>query len=167
MTTSEFIDAFNEHRMFVFFFCKKQGYSQEDAEDLTSQVFISLWKRMDSVKADTIQQYIVQIAKNKCIDLLRYKNTRIQIISTPVYEDITEDIEEVKLIIDVISHIHDIIESLPPKQKAFVKMKYIDERKPAQIAKIFKLEGITVRNQLHTALSTIRKELKNRGFNLS
>lgn len=166
MTTSEFIDVFNEHRMFVFFLCKKRGYSTEDSEDISSQVFISLWKHKDNLPATELKPYISIITINQCRDLDKYNNARIQIINVAVNEDITEDIEEVDTKATVLSHIHNIIEALPPKQKAFTKLKYIDGKKPAQIAEIFKIKPITVSNQLVTALSKIRKELKNRGIHL-
>ena len=166
MTTSEYTKIFNEYRMFVFYYCIKRIPNQEDAEDLTSQVFISLWKYGGPTKINEIKPYLTTIACNKCTDFNRQKRREPKIINASIIEDITEDTTHIDIMNEVLSHIHNIIETLPALQRKFIKMKYIDGHEPSKIAALLNRNKNTIRNQMVTALIKIRKELKSRGFTL-
>src|SRR4051812_47594945 len=106
MTATEFKDIFNEHKLFVFYLCRKLSKNKEDAEDLSSQVFISLWEVRDTVDIKSIRPYLARIVKNKFTDFVKYNNARINIISASISEDVTEDVENIDMTLDVLSHIY-------------------------------------------------------------
>jgi RNA polymerase sigma factor (sigma-70 family) len=166
MTTSEFTGIFNTYRMFVFFFCRKRGFSKEDSEDITSQVFVYLWKSQANIAHEAVKYYLIKAAKSKCADLIKYKNHRIQIVDRPIADDAIEDIEDIDQELEILAQVYAVIESLSPLQKKYIIMKYMEGKEPGKIAKILNRSPSTISNHLVYALSKIRKELKNRGITL-
>jgi RNA polymerase sigma factor (sigma-70 family) len=71
MTSQEYIQSFDEYRMQVFFFCKKIISQKEKAENITSEVFITLWHKRDKIKPEWVKSWLLTTARNKCFDYLR------------------------------------------------------------------------------------------------
>ena len=69
----EYKKLVNENKDLVY----NQAYyytgSREDAEDITQEVFIRLWDRMDEVKPGIRKFWILRVTKNLCIDYQRKK----------------------------------------------------------------------------------------------
>lgn len=161
MTSSEFKAVFQEHKMRVFYYCRKIIRHKQDAEDLTADVFSCVWRVVDTIRPDTIQALLMTTAKNKCIDYLRSKGR---------HEKATEQIDiptetEIEIQYEVMEQIMEIIEKLPPKQKQFIKLKYIEGVEPRTVSDILRINKSTIRNHMFIALAKIRTELKKRGIN--
>jgi RNA polymerase sigma-70 factor (ECF subfamily) len=65
-----------KHLKTVYSFCYKNVGSPYDAEDITQEVFLKVWKNIK--KFDTSKDFkpwLFQIARNACIDFLRKKKT--------------------------------------------------------------------------------------------
>jgi RNA polymerase sigma-70 factor (ECF subfamily) len=44
---------------------------QREAEDLTQEVFTTLWKKLDEVTQEIAQQWLTVVTRNRCIDKIR------------------------------------------------------------------------------------------------
>lgn len=49
--------------------------SPADAEDVTQDVLIRLWKGRDGVDADRVLAWLMRVTRNACIDVLRHRKT--------------------------------------------------------------------------------------------
>lgn len=161
MTTEEYIEVFDAYRMYVFYFCKKLVNHQEDAEDITCNVFIALWNNREDVLLKSAKAYLIVTANHKCQDYFRTKKKyaeRITVFSLT-------DLESVEIDYEVLNYLHKLIETLTEQQKKMILMKYKDGKEAKEIAKILNLKPQTVSNTLHSALSQLRWTIKNRGGN--
>lgn len=159
MTTEEYLEVFDTHRMYVFYFCKKIVNQQEDAEDITCNVFITLWDNREDVLMKSAKAYLIVTANHKCQDHFKTKKRYAERIAAFSLADM----EEVEIDTEVLKYLHKLIEALTEQQKKMILMKYHDGKEAKEIAKVLNLKQQTVSNTLHSALSQLRRAIKNRG----
>lgn len=164
MTSEEFTTIFLHYKAMIYNYCNRRLGNTHDAEDITHETFITFWNNRDNIELSTADRYLIRVAVNKCTDLERYKRIRTRAINTHLidYADIINKIEQSNTIYEI----YKIINNLHTRQKQLIMMRYFEEREPQNISLLLKLKRSTVRNQLVTALSHMRKEIKNRGIHL-
>lgn len=65
-------EVFHKYRDFVFRTCFRYFKNTRDAEDLTQEVFLKLYKKLPDFRGDSaLTTWIYRIATNTCIDHLR------------------------------------------------------------------------------------------------
>lgn len=165
MTSIEFTNLFHNKRKVILLYCLKLVRNLEDAEDITNDTFLKFWHQRDEINMAKADNYLITIAKNKCYDFGRHKLVKAKFMNQYNLDELIQpfqnDIEG-----DITPCIHCILEELPPVQKQLVKLQYIDGYQPKEISKLLGRNRTTVRTQISTGLSNIRKKLKNRGFHL-
>lgn len=68
------IDEFQQK---VFHSCLSFVPNKEDAEDITQEVFLEVYKSINGFKADSkLSTWIYKITTNKCLEFIRRKNTQ-------------------------------------------------------------------------------------------
>lgn len=131
--------------------------SDEDIEEILSDVFFIFWKKKDTLKKDDkISFYLVGIAKNLIKEKYRKQKGNLNIddfennISTN--DDIYEYYEEKCRI----EQIQKIVNNLDDIDKAIFRMFYYNNQKSKEISRKLKMNEITIRSRLHR----IRKQIK-------
>lgn len=160
MTTLEYIEAFDKYRMYIFYFCKKWLGSQEDAEDITADVFIKLWEHRESVFLESAKPFLLVAANHKCQDhLRRIKKYKEIIDSLPANE-----LEEIEIESAVIGYIYGMMDAMGAQEKKIFLLKHKDGIKVKEISRRLNLSPQTVSNTLHTGMNKLKKAIKNRGI---
>ena len=67
----EFERAVEEHRRSVFTFARYLLGSQQEAEDVTQEALIRMWRHWDSLDGDRLQAWLLKVTRNLCYDSLR------------------------------------------------------------------------------------------------
>lgn len=62
-----------EHQDRVFSYALYMLRRREDAEDVTQEVFVKVWRNWDNIDQSKRDAWIMRVAHNYCIDLLRRK----------------------------------------------------------------------------------------------
>lgn len=131
--------------------------SDEDIEEILSDVFFIFWKKKDTLKKDDkISFYLVGIAKNLIKEKYRKQKGNLNIddfennISTN--DDIYEYYEEKCRI----EQMQKIVNNLDDIDKAIFRMFYYNNQKSKEISRKLKMNEITIRSRLHR----IRKQIK-------
>ena len=144
--------------------------SKETAEEIVSDVFVTIWnKRKSLAQIKNLKPYLFICVRNGCINHFRKaKNDKI------VYLDEIKDYHfarmedsDHELIEDeAVDQIYDAIEKLPPKCKMAFSLAKINGLKHKEIAEIMGVSPKTVNNHLVSALKKIIEsiEIKNKGF---
>lgn len=108
----------------VYYLCLKVFHSKEKAEDATQEVFIKVWKNINTCTDGTyFISWLTTIAKNHCIDILR-KEKKLRERETSIEEIENKD----KIIKNTIEHqsisehlkfeyLSTLIEQLPESQR--------------------------------------------------
>ena len=130
--------------------------SEEDIEEILSDVFFIFWKKKDTLKKDDkISFYLVGIAKNLIKEKYRKQKDNLNIedfennISTN--NDIYEYYEEKSRV----EQIQKIVNDLDDIDKVIFRLFYYNNTKSREIAQKLKMNEITIRSRLHR----IRKQI--------
>ena len=65
----------DRHRDRIFTFACYHLGNRDDAEDVTQEVLVRLWKNLDSLEDARIMPWLIHVTRNACIDSLRRRRT--------------------------------------------------------------------------------------------
>lgn len=140
--------------------------SHEKVKDCVQDVFVDIWLYRHSLNEEVIVKAYLFSSVRKRIARL-YERDRIFRQTTPL-----EDLEfSVKFSIDhdLVAHetmeaevgqLNQLLNSLPPRQKETLYLRYHQGLSLEQIAEILDINHQSVKNLLHRAISHLRKEWK-------
>ena len=154
---------FTRHRDSVYRYAYFILRDHEQAQDITQEVFFSLWNRRKYITTDndSILPYLVVITKNECFDVIRAKEKLAEkqkgYASQQERFGINNTIETKELGQQLQSAINSITH--PACRNIFV-LSYVQGKKTAEIAEELQLSNGTVKNQVHRALKFLRERLE-------
>lgn len=134
--------------------------NQEEAEEITQDIFIKIWDRRDELsQVENWNAYLLKAATFKAIDYRRKKkeivvyNDQLD-FSEEVQEEIDQSMEE-----DRLNLLKKQIDSLPDRCQMIFKLSRYEQMSYADIAKTLDISPKTVENQIGKALKILRKNL--------
>lgn len=68
---TEFERAIREHQRSVFTFARYLLGNREEAEDVTQEALVRLWRHWDGLDSDRLQAWLLKVTRNLCYDRLR------------------------------------------------------------------------------------------------
>jgi RNA polymerase sigma-70 factor (ECF subfamily) len=139
---------------FIFFRTK----IKEEAEDLTSLVFLKVWKNLKKYKFQKTAKFstwLFQIARFTLIDYYRQAKSNVSLSEVEnfiggEFNQAEQEIAEVKR----------SMHKLPPEWQNIITLRYFDGLEYAQIAKITGKTSVGVRVIVHRAIKRFSKLLK-------
>jgi len=142
----------------LYWHIRKIVVSHDDADDLMQNVFIKVWKNIDSFREDSsLFTWLFRIATNESLSFLQQKKRRnifsIDGISEYLVETYESDAhfegEELQKRLQL------AVLKLPEKQRLVFNMKYYDEMKYEEIAEILKTSVGALKASYHHAVKKI------------
>ena len=70
---SRFESLYNKYANVLFRYCLRQVAQRDVAEDITSEVFLTLYQRLEEVTDSQIPAWLFTVAKNKSVDYWRHQ----------------------------------------------------------------------------------------------
>lgn len=132
--------------------------NREDAEDITSEFFIKLWKLADTYRSGSGHKaWLAAIARNMAIDLLR-KNKR-EVLTEDFADSVSENASADDVEGDVISDISlkAALDTLKPGEREVVNLKIMGGFTFQEIADILKQPMGTVTWRYQNAIKKLRR----------
>ncbi len=147
--------------------------NRQEAEDVVQETFLRVYKNLDrydeTLKFST---WIYRIATNLCIDRLRKRKPTYSLDAESSdyegldgYSMIPSDntTPETELILsDTQRIIHQAMESLPPKYKSVMMLRYIRDLSLQEIGDILNMPVTTIKTRVHRGREFLRKKLEHR-----
>jgi RNA polymerase sigma-70 factor (ECF subfamily) len=142
--------------------------SDEIAKDIIQDVFLKLWEQKDSIASiDNMEAWLYRLTENKVIDFLR-KTATDNKLKDVVWNNVQEIVNEAELHSAAKEYnqiIRSAIEQLPPQRKLIYKLNKEEGMNYQEIADHLHISKHTVKNQLYTAVQSVRGFLtKNVGL---
>jgi len=154
------VEAYQER---IYWHTRKMVIDHDDANDLTQDIFVKVWKNIQSFREDSrLFTWIYRIATNECLNFLKKKKNKFFISLQDTTHELEEKLDQQPLIDgeEIEIKLQKAILSLPEKQRLVFNMKYFDEMKFSEIAAITETSEGALKANYHHARKKIEENLK-------
>lgn len=156
---------FRRHYSKMILIARMMLGNEEDAKDLVSEIFTEMLHGKLKVSLDSTEGFFVVLVRNRCLNLLRKKNTMDRIKDCLTLDTSIELANEEKLVANKIDHEMDkldlmlsFIESdLTPQTRNIVNMHYRNKMTYRQISSELKISEAAVYKHLAQGIKRIRE----------
>lgn len=152
---SEFDDLYAKYAAAVFRFALKCVGRRDVAEDISSEVFLTLYQRLSSVDTSRLPGWLFSVAKNRAIDYWRRADVEaryLQLLAPAEIEPTYELPSEPWALIETAA--------LKPVHRTCLILRYVHGMDRASIASRLGLTENQVKGHLQYALTILRRELE-------
>lgn len=142
----------------IYFFVRRMVVDHDDADDVVQNVFIKVWKNLDSFREDSkLFTWLYRIAVNESLSFLKNKQIRAYVsLSSPeammvkaLREDTYYDGTEIQ------KRLREAIVRLPKKQQLVFNMRYYEDLSYAEISDILGTSVGALKASYHFAVKKI------------
>ncbi len=154
----------NQFHKQVYWQVRRMVFSHDDADDITQDVFIKIYKNLANFKGEAkLSTWIHRIATNESINFINQKakknNVSFEEISYKSAENLENDAffsgDEIQL------KLQKAIAKLPEKQRIVFNMKYYEELKYEEISEILQTSVGALKASYHLAVKKIEDSILN------
>lgn len=162
----DFADIYREHHQRVFALCAYLLNSQSAAEDAAHEVFLRAQRKMETYDpALPFSSWILKIASNHCIDILRRRGFEKRLFGIDDSESLDLSSTQPSPLSQILSSeqgkiVRRALGSLPDKFRIPIVLAYYNEFNYDQIAAILKVPRNTVATLLFRGKQILRDKLK-------
>lgn len=157
--TEYFARVLERYSQPVFSLIVKMTGRREDAEELTQDVFMKVFRSLDHFQGNSsFSTWLYRIAYNTAISALRKRKDEWAVMEESIAGRIDEDEAEYELESireEQIDCLEKALEQLPPDERTLILLFYMQEKSIEDIAAIMELSVSNVKTKLHR----IRKKL--------
>ncbi|RKD15039.1 RNA polymerase subunit sigma [Pelobium manganitolerans] len=146
----------------VYWHIRRMVLNHDDADDLTQDVFIKVWRNLSSFRQDSqLYTWLYRIASNECITFLNKKKAKQQVSLDDLSEQLTSNLNEENYFSgDAIQKkLQQALLTLPEKQKLVFNMKYYDDMKFQEISDVLGTSVGALKASYHLAVKKIEQFL--------
>lgn len=136
--------------------------NHDDANDLTQEVFIKVWRSMDNFRGESkLYTWLYRIATNTSLTHLERSKRFYSISFDDIGEQLEEQLHEDPLFSsdEILIRLQMAMATLPDKQRAVFVMRYYDELPYKEIAEITGTSEGALKASYHHAVKKIEAHL--------
>lgn len=155
-------DHYNE----IFHYLRKQTNSTEDSKDLTQEVFMKVFNKLNTYNPDkaSIRTWVYRIAHNHVINYFKKNKNQLQVALNDDFLDYFSESEDVVETIIQSENVENILymmrKSLSKKHYSLMNLYFFSDLTIPEIAKFKNLPLKTVYNTINVSIKKIRKEIE-------
>ena len=160
--------AFNQlvrkYQQKVYWHVRKMVIDHDDADDLTQDVFVKVWKHLENFRQDAqLFTWIYRIATNECLSFLQSKRRKFFLPLNDVGSELVAKLEADPAIAgDAIElKLQRAILRLPDKQRLVFNLRYYDEMPYEQMAEVTGTSVGALKASYHHAVRKIEDYVTN------
>lgn len=169
MATSKdgFERLFNKYKRYVYKICYQYTRSNEDALDLTQEIFMKVYRNIDKVNVDKdLKPWIRRISVNTCINYKRDKKEAISLESAENGQSIIDTLRESKTTESIVLSRHfgerlkTYINDLQPEIRVAVILRHFEGASYKEIANSMQRPEGTVKTYIYKGRQQLIRKLK-------
>ena len=155
---------YDRHGRFVYSLALRIVRDQADAEDVTQDVFVQVWRQADRFDParGSVVGWILTITRARAIDVLRRRGTRPASVGDVTTFDTSDDTpgQDMQIVwAQRTREVRTAVESLPLLQRLAVELAFFDGLTHAQIAEQLDVPLGTVKTRVRHGLLRLRDRL--------
>jgi RNA polymerase sigma factor (sigma-70 family) len=143
----------------------KSVINEDTANDLLQDVFVKIWKNIDTYQPDRGRLYtwMLNIARNTGIDYLRSKQSKKE-TKNQTLEDVVYHVDSKNQVVQKIDTIgiRTLVADLSEEQQLVLEYVYFKGYTQDDAAKILNLPLGTIKTRIRSAIMELRKEFKEK-----
>lgn len=159
---SRFSEIFREHEHRLYQLVFRLTKSDQYAKDIIQEVFLKLWEgRRELHHIQNLEAWLYRLTENKTIDFLR-KASADRRLKQAIWDNLQQIVNEAESWVSAREYnqiIQRAIDELPPQRKLIYQMHKDEGMNYREIADELRISRHTVKNQLFSAVQTIRRFL--------
>lgn len=162
-TTQLIVDAYTSYHHSVCHYISFKIGNEEEAEDLSQDVFLRLIDYKEMLRPDTVKCFIFTIARNLVYDYLRRRYKMQEITSYIYYEQTvtyTNETESQIMANDLLAREREKINSLSPQRGKVYAMNRFGNQSISDISRKLSLSRRTVENHLFVSRKEVREYIR-------
>lgn len=162
---ASFITLYNRYWYEALSFAQQLIQDNFIAEDIVQNIFISIWKRRDTLQINQpVAHYIKRAVKLAVATHIR-DTSRKEIVPLAALPDVVYNCSDAPMRHrELVSKLAGFVEQLPDQNQKVYHMRFNHSMDNPQIADVLGISEKTVRNQLSIALKRIRAYLVQEGY---
>lgn len=148
----------------IYWHVRKMVIDHEDANDLTQEIFVKIWKGLANFKGESqLFTWMYRIATNECLTFLKKKRQRFFLPLVDVGQELSQKLDNSEYISgdEIQIKLQKALLKLPDKQRLVFNMKYYDEMKYEEISEIVGTSIGALKASYHLAVKKIEAYLNN------
>lgn len=164
---------YDRYAPFLFTLIKKIVTDKETAEEILSDVFVIIWRQIDSFdfKTNNVYTWLVTLARNKAVDVLNRKGGK----QLPEYNDdyekeyiipkLSPEVKAIELeeVLENKGKMEKALGSLTDAQRYVLELSYYGGMDQEEIANKLKIPTVTVKSKLQVAIGNLMQKLSEAG----
>ena len=166
-----FEQLYESHKGIVFNLALQYAQNMEDAEEITQDVFVSVYQSIDQFKEQSsISTWIYRICINKSLDHIKAKKRkkRFGIFTSLFYEDSSDlrydlpNVDHPGIQLEQkerLTYVFSCINQLPDKQKTALILSKIERKSQVEIAAIMNISPKAVESLVQRAKTGVLKKM--------
>lgn len=142
----------------IYWHIRKMVIDHDDANDVTQEVFIKVWKSLENFRNDAqLFTWIYRIATNECLNFLAKKRRRFFLPIHDLEGELTDKLKSSDMISgdEIQMKLQKAILKLPEKQRLVFNMKYYDELTYEQMSEVLGTSVGALKASYHLATKKI------------
>jgi RNA polymerase sigma-70 factor (ECF subfamily) len=154
------IAFYERYAHLVYAYVRRKVSSQEDAEDVMTEVFVAATKNPHLAGFDTEQQiaWLQRVAYNKIIDGYRHRSRLTLLPLEQAMTMLDDQLTPEQYVVqqETYQRLYAALAQLPTVQQQIVRLRYGNQLRFVEIAAILDTSEVAVRNILHRTLHRLR-----------
>lgn len=163
-----FEEVYNDFYIKVFHYVKKRVLSQQDAEDLTQEVFTACYRNFDSFDPQkaSVGTWVYVVMKNRLKNYYRDRKEALSLDDEEGMPELPGDtyVEQSVLLEEERRILLGALDQLSQRERTIVVERYFHNRTSADIAGRLNMTDVNVRVTLKRSLEKLRKHLEKHGL---
>ena len=150
----------------VVFNTSRGSLSKEDIEEVTADVFVTLWNNADKIQDGKLKGYICSIAKTRALNKIKSLNNKpvLNIDDYNPEDDFSIAYETEKK--DIHRELREVISEIPLPDREILIRHYYYNQTVSQIAKQMDINLETVKSKLRRTREKIKAKLVERSYTI-
>jgi RNA polymerase sigma-70 factor (ECF subfamily) len=168
-TLAQFKTLQERHSSRIFTFSQYYLRNREDAEDVTQEVLMRMWKNLDKVDHEKLPAWVMRVTKNACLDVLRKRGSYRNVVAEGDFEPLvnaTSDEKQNPHVLIAASELRDrlmeALEKLGEPYRSIILMREVQQLSYAEVSDALELPLNTMKVYLHRGRRMLRDQLRER-----
>ncbi|HEX3553031.1 MAG TPA: sigma-70 family RNA polymerase sigma factor [Thermoanaerobaculia bacterium] len=163
-----FDDTARAYRRRVYSFARYLLSNREEAEDVTQEVLLRLWRHQDGVDEERLGSWLLRVTRNACYDLLRRRRSdATRSMATSLDEEETQELATAEPDPQAQAEAADFrrrllaaLAELGEPYKSVIILREVEGLAHREIGEALGIPEVTVRVHLHRGRKKLREQLR-------